>query len=198
MSGRRRIHIVDDDEDVLGALALLLRTEGFAVETYLSAEAFLAAGVGDDGGCVVTDVRMAGMSGMDLLAAMRERGLALPTIVITGHADIPMAVSAMKRGAADLLEKPVRPEDFVAAIRQAVGAAQAGSPPPPHAKFSALSKREKQVLAELLLGHPNKIIGFRLGISQRTVEIHRANVMRKTGAGSLAELVKMSLSAKGE
>lgn len=198
MSGRRKVHIVDDDEGVRGALALLLRTEGFAVETYHSAEAFLAATVRDEEGCVVTDVRMAGMSGMDLLVAMQERGLALPTIVITGHADIPMAVSAMKRGAADLLEKPVRAEDFVAAIRQAVDAAPGPAAPSPHSKFAALSKREKQVLAELLLGHPNKTIGFRLGISQRTVEIHRANVMRKSGAGSLAELVKMSLCAKGE
>lgn len=198
VSEQRTIHIIDDDEHLLDAFALLLRTEGFAVVTYASAEIFLAQINRESRGCVVTDVRMAGMSGMDLLTAMKERGLALPTIVVTGHADIPLAVQAMKRGAADLLEKPVRAEDLIHAIEQVLAAVETTPPSAANVKFSQLSKREKQVLEEMLLGRPNKTIAFNLGISQRTVEIHRARVMRKTGAGSLAELVKMSLSAKVE
>jgi len=199
MSDKPLIHLIDDDAALLDSVGLLLATEGFAVKTYRSAEEFLMAGGATDAGCVVTDVRMTGMSGIDLLSRMKEREPALPTIIITAHADIPLAVRAMKQGAADLLEKPFRAEDLISSIRQAFAQAADEKNGVPVAqadlaKFESLSAREREVLEGLLRGQPNKIIAHELGISQRTVEIHRANVMRKTRAGSLAELVRMTLS----
>jgi len=203
MSGNLVIHVIDDDVALLHSAQLLLTTEGFTAKIHASAEQFLAAFDEDGGDCVVTDVCMAGLDGITLLSTLRERGVALPVIVVTGHADIPLAVRAIKQGAFNLLEKPFRAQELIASIRQACGAsivapAAVAAKDGIEWKFSTLTPRERDVLEGLLRGHPNKIIAHDLGISQRTVEIHRAHLMRKTQAGSLAELVRMTLSiAKG-
>ncbi|HXY57497.1 MAG TPA: response regulator FixJ [Methylocystis sp.] len=198
MSGEQFIHIVEDDADVLQSIRMLLETEGFNVKTYASAENFLDLADPQAEGCVVTDVRMPGMSGVELLQQIKVRGFTLPVIVITAHGDIPLAVNCMKLGAIDLLEKPFNPETLIAAIRQALARLDDTSGEDAQelrARLASLSARESDVLKGLLKGLPNKIIAHELGISPRTVEIHRANVMRKTRAGSLAELVRMAIGA---
>jgi len=197
----QNVHVIDDDPALLDSVGLLLRTEGYAVKTYSSAEDFLEAIGPGDAGCIVTDVRMAGMSGLELLAKLKERGAFPPVIVITAHGDIPLAVQAMKQGAVDLLEKPFHADALLKAVGEAFSrgkkeqeseeAAQQNL-----ARLYGLSAREKEVLEGLLRGQPNKIIAFELGISQRTVEIHRANLMKKTGAASLAELVRLALAPR--
>lgn len=202
MSAPRIVHVIDDDPAVRDSIQRLLTTEGFDARTYDSADAFLAAIGAGGAGCVVTDVRMPGISGIELLSKLEERDLALPVVVITAHADVPLAVTAMKRGAADLIEKPFGADDLVASVRAAMdlGGGERGSAPHEiQRRLSTLSARENQVLAGLLAGRPNKIIAYEMGISPRTVEVHRANVMRKTQARSLSELVRLSLIAgKGE
>lgn len=201
MSGARFIHVVEDDPDVLQSIRMLLETEGFGVKTYPSAENFLELAEAQAEGCVVTDVRMPGISGVELLQQIKARGFSLPVIVITAHGDIPLAVNCMKLGAIDLLEKPFDPEALIAAIRQALVRRSDAPGYDTHdfrARLASLSARESDVLKGLLKGLPNKIIAHELGISPRTVEIHRANVMRKTKAGSLAELVRMTLSVAEE
>ncbi|HYA81278.1 MAG TPA: response regulator FixJ [Methylocystis sp.] len=198
MTGERFIHIVEDDPDVLQSIRMLLETEGLSVKTYASAENFLEFAESHAEGCIVTDVRMPGMSGVELLQQIKARGFAVPVIVITAHGDIPLAVNCMKLGAVDLLEKPFNPEALISAIRQALARRSGVSDDDAQdlrARLSTLSARESDVLKGLLKGLPNKIIAHELGISPRTVEIHRANVMRKTKAGSLAELVRMAISA---
>jgi len=198
MTGERFIHIVEDDPDVLQSIRMLLETEGLSVKTYASAENFLECAESHAEGCIVTDVRMPGMSGVELLQQIKARGFAVPVIVITAHGDIPLAVNCMKLGAVDLLEKPFNPEALISAIRQALARRSGVSDDDVQdlrARLSTLSARESDVLKGLLKGLPNKIIAHELGISPRTVEIHRANVMRKTKAGSLAELVRMAISA---
>ncbi|HMK89792.1 MAG TPA: response regulator FixJ [Methylocystis sp.] len=202
MTSPRLVHVIEDDPGVLHSIELLLSAEGFEVKTYASAESFLE-GIGSSlQGCVVTDVRMPGMSGVELLSKIKDRGLAAPVVVITGHGDIPLAVRAMKLGALDLLEKPFRPEDLISSIRQALSIRHAGREGDEalerQRRLATLSARESDVLKGLLKGLPNKIIAHELGISPRTVEIHRANVMKKTQAGSLAELVRMSLGVVEE
>lgn len=202
MSGGQVVHVVEDDPDVLHSIQLLLTAEGFNVRTYASAENFLDLADATAQGCVVTDVRMPGMSGVELLSKIKERGLATPVVVITAHGDIPLAVHAMKLGAVDLLEKPFRPDVLISSIRQALvrrhGDHESETAQENLKRLSTLSARESDVLKGLLKGLPNKIIAHELGISPRTVEIHRANVMKKTRAGSLAELVRMALSVAEE
>lgn len=192
------VHIIDDDAAVRDALRLLLTTEGHDVATYDSAVDFLSTVDAGDTGCIVTDVRMPEMTGIELLLKVKDLGLSLPVVVISAHADVPLAVQAMKEGALDLLEKPFDDESLLGAVRQALAydsgkrsrdlqAQEIGR------RLTTLTSRETEVLEALLKGQPNKIIAHELGISVRTVEVHRANVMAKMQAGSLPELVRMSL-----
>lgn len=194
------VHIVDDDVDVRKSLGFLLATADFAVRLYESATAFLATEPKEVDGCVVTDVRMPGIDGIEFLRQLKARGLAVPVIVMTGHADVALAVQAMKEGAADFIEKPFDDQVLIDAIRSALD--NRGEPVAAHPQsteirknLATLSERERQVLDGLVSGLPNKTIAYDLGISPRTVEIHRANVMSKMGAGSLSHLVRMALIA---
>src|SRR5208283_3707130 len=193
------VHVIDDDEALRDSIRMFLANEGLDVRTYASADAFLATLDLPAAGCVVTDVRMPGMSGMDLLVEIGRQGLALPVIVVTGHADVPLAVRAMKRGAVDLLEKPFQGEELIDAVWRALDLGRdsqqnARSIQEAHTRLATLTAREIEVLDRLVRGQPNKIIAFEMGISPRTVEVHRANVMRKTHAGSLSELIRMFLN----
>lgn len=203
MAGDDVVHVVDDDVDVRKSLGFLLATADFAVRLHESATAFLATASKEIGGCIVTDVRMPGIDGIELLRQLRSRGHAVPIIVMTGHADVALAVQAMKEGAADFIEKPFDDQVLIDAIHSAlVNRSHATAAHPQAAdirrNLSALSQREHQVLDALVSGLPNKTIAYDLGISPRTVEIHRANVMSKMGAGSLSHLVRMALIAGTE
>ncbi len=204
MSRAPIVHIIDDDAAVRDALKLLLATEGHDVETHESPIGFLEAIEPTDVGCIVTDVRMPEMTGIELLLKVKEMGLTLPVVVISAHADVPLAVQAMKEGAMDLLEKPFDDEALLTSVRSALAHSSGQLAQQTEAqeivrRLTTLTSRENEVLAALLRGQPNKIIAHELGISVRTVEVHRANVMAKMQAGSLPELVRMSLvvPAKG-
>ena len=192
------VHVIDDDDASRQSLAFLLQTADIEVETYASAAAFLdrLAGVGPS--CIITDVRMPGMSGIDLLRRLKDLKVDAPVIVITGHGDIALAVEAMKIGAADFLEKPFDDEVLLASVRSALR--QHDADEKRHAeraeiesRLAALSNRERDVLTGLVAGRANKQIAYELGISPRTVEIYRANLMNKMQAGSLSDLVRMAL-----
>ena len=194
------VHVIDDDEAMRESLSFLLDTAGLTARTYESAVQFLAGADQLDPGCIVTDVRMPEMSGLDLVRRLKERAVPLPIIMITGHGDVPLAVEAMKAGVIDFLEKPFDDDALLAAIRSALsGASRADQQDDERRKFetmlATLSPRERDVLAGVVAGKPNKIIAYELGISPRTVEVYRANVMTKTQAGSLSELVRMALLA---
>ena len=193
------VHVIDDDEAMRESLSFLLDTAGYAARSYESAAQFLAA-ASEARGCIVTDVRMPDMSGLELVRRLRERGSTTPVIVITGHGDVPLAVEAMKAGVHDFLEKPFDDDVFLAAVAGALDAAtRVSQQEADRGKFEAmlesLSPREQDVLHGVVAGKPNKIIAYELGISPRTVEVYRANVMTKTGASSLSELVRMALLA---
>lgn len=200
MSAASLVHVIDDDEAVRQSLAFLLKTARLEVRTYESAADFLSALPGINAGCIVTDVRMPEMSGIDLLRRLKELKVGMPVIVITGHGDIQLAVEAMKIGAVDFIEKPFDDELLLASVRTALGRWKKGAQQQAERaglrdKLAALSSREREVLDRLVVGKPNKIIAFDLGISPRTVEIYRANVMTKMDAGSLSDLVRMALLA---
>jgi two-component system, LuxR family, response regulator FixJ len=192
------VHIVDDDEAVRQSLAFLLSTAGIPVRVYESATSFLHALPSLQAGCLITDVRMPDLTGIELLQRLKAKSIDLPVIVITGHGDIPLAVEAMKSGAIDFIEKPFAEEAILRAVRSAeervgrqghrteVETALAG-------RFASLSERERQVLDGLVAGSANKTIAYDLGISPRTVEVYRANLMNKMQAGSLSDLVRMAL-----
>ena len=192
------VHVIDDDEAVRDSVAFLLGSAGLTVRAYESARQFLDSATDLLGTCIVTDVRMPGVSGIELLRTLRDRGDVVPVIIMTGHGDVPLAVEAMKLGAADFLEKPFDDEALLAAVRNAsAGAATSTSRDARaveiRARIAILTERERQVMDGLIEGHPNKVIAFDLGISPRTVEIYRANVMTKMQAASLSELVRMAL-----
>jgi two-component system response regulator FixJ len=192
------VHVIDDDEAVRDSLEFMLDAAGLAVRTWDSALAFLAAPGSAEHGCIVTDVRMPDMTGLELIEALRRRGHADPVIVITGHADVPLAVDAMKAGAVDFIEKPAENQRLLGAIRAALAKAPAGAGVDRSEiaeRLDSLSQRERQVLDGLVAGHANKIIAYDLGISPRTVEVYRANVMTKMQAKSLSELVRMAIAA---
>jgi len=194
------VHVIDDDEAMRESLAFLLDTAGFTAKTYESAVEFLEQIEALPEGCIVTDVRMPELSGLDLVRRLNALGLKHPVIVITGHGDVPLAVEAMKAGVVDFLEKPFNDETLLAAIRMALsGQERLQQQDSDKLRFEAtlagLSPRERDVLTGVVAGKPNKIIAYELGISPRTVEVYRANVMTKTGAGSLSELVRMALLA---
>ncbi len=193
------VHIVDDEEPVRKSLAFLLPMMGFTVRVHDSASSFLAAAKTIGKACLVTDLRMPDMSGVELLEKLKETGTSIPAVVITGHGDVPMAVAAMKAGAVDFIEKPFEDEALVEAIKRATSQLEE-SPAPMvdtvtlRARLDNLSDRERQVLSAVVVGLPNKTIGFDLGISPRTVEVHRANIMSKMQARNLPELVRMSMA----
>jgi two-component system response regulator FixJ len=192
------VHVIDDDDAARDSLAFLLRTAALNVRTYDSALTFLPAIQAQPQGCVVTDVRMPDMSGIDLLRRLRELNIDLPVIVITGHGDIPLAVEAMKSGAVEFLEKPFDDDVILTAIRSALGrrreqGSRAAEKAEIMQRLASLSQRERQVLDGLVAGLPNKTIAYDLGISPRTVEVYRANLMTKMDANSLSDLVRMAL-----
>ena len=191
------VHIVDDDDAVRQSLAFLLSSAGLPVRLYESASAFLAGLSAPQSGCLITDIRMSGMSGIELLKALRERSFSMPAIVITGHGDVPLAVEAMKAGAVDFIEKPFEEETILNAVKRALeqGSDENGDGNVVAAKLSTLSERERQVLEGLVAGQPNKAIARGLGISPRTVEVYRANLMAKMQAKSLSELIRMAILA---
>jgi two-component system response regulator FixJ len=194
------IHVIDDDDGARDSLAFLLGSADLPVETYESATEFLARFPGAAAGCIVTDVRMPEMTGIELLTALRTRNIALPVIVMTGHGDIPLAVAAMKGGAVDFLEKPFSDDTILAAVRKALDANHHDARREAERaaileRLASLSQRERQVLDGLVAGHANKRMAYDLDISPRTVEIYRAHVMTKMRAGSLSELVRMALLA---
>jgi two-component system, LuxR family, response regulator FixJ len=195
------VHVIDDDDAARESLTFLLRTARIEVQTYPSAAAFLAALPTTESGCIVTDVRMPGVSGIDLLRQLNELKIVVPVIVITGHGDVPLAVEAMKAGAVDFLEKPFDGEMMLASVRSALklqhGEKKRRSERAEiESKLAALSSRERDVLDGLVAGHANKQIAFDLGISPRTVEVYRANLMTKMQASSLSELVRMAITAE--
>jgi len=194
------VHVIDDDEASRESLAFLLKAAQIEVQTYTSAAIFVDLLPGVASGCIITDVRMPGVSGIDLLRRLREFEIDVPVIVITGHGDVPLAVEAMKIGAADFLEKPFDDEVLLASVRAALQQDDGrrkrhGERAEIDGRLAALSKRERDVLAGLVAGRANKQIAYDLGISPRTVEIYRANLMSKMQAHSLSELVRMALIA---
>jgi len=188
------VHVIDDDDAMRDSLSFLLESAGFETHTYDSAALFLERAPSLVGGCIVTDVRMPGMNGLELARHLKASGVALPILMITGHGDVPLAVESMKAGVADFLEKPFNDDTLLKAIRAAL-AAKAPGDEPFKALLDQLSPRELDVLRGVVEGKANKVIAFELGISPRTVEVYRANVMTKTRAASLAELVRMAMAA---
>ncbi len=190
------VFIVDDDHAVRDALRMLIKSVGLPVQVYASGDEFLGAWQAEMRGCVVADIRMPGMSGLEMQEALQERGCRLPVIFITGHGDVPMAVEAMKAGALDFVQKPFRDQDLLDRINE--GLQQERNLHQVEVeieeitgRLEALTPRERQVLDRVVSGQPNKVIAMDLDVSQRTVEIHRARVMEKMQARSLAQLVQM-------
>lgn len=197
-AAKRVVHIIDDDEALRESLAFLLRTAKLEVKSFDSAKTFLDALPDESLACVITDVRMPDMSGIDLLRRLRERKVGVPVIVITGHGDISLAVEAMKIGAADFFEKPFNDDLLIASVHAALDhqhdqTKRDAERAEIEQRLATLSAREKDVLAGLIDGRANKQIAFDLGISPRTVEIYRANLMNKMQADSLSDLVRMAL-----
>jgi two-component system response regulator FixJ len=200
MTGQRTIHIVDDEEAIRKSAGFMLRTSGFEVETYADGVAFLDAVKGAAPGCILLDVRMPGMDGLEVQAELNARGVPMPVIVLTGHGDISTAVVAMKGGAVDFIEKPFEKTVLLDAIERAFERLDqkveaATSEQDAKTRLSVLTQREVDVLRGLVRGHPNKTIAYDLGISPRTVEVHRANLMAKLGVGSLSEALRIAFGA---
>jgi two-component system response regulator FixJ len=199
MSKTPTVFVLDDDDAVRDALGALLESCGLPVRTYGSGESFLAELSTGLTGCVVLDVRMPGLSGLELQEQLGEMNIPLPVIIITGHGDLPMAVKAMKAGAVDFIEKPFDDEVILESIHEALsrGAkihAEAASAEAVKANLNRLTAREREVLEQVAVGHPNKVIAYNLGISPRTVEIHRARVIEKLQARNLSHLVRMAIT----
>jgi two-component system, LuxR family, response regulator FixJ len=199
-SDKTVVHVIDDDEAMRQSLAFLLATVGMEVQTYESAIAFLDAAPKLKTGCVITDVRMPDLSGLELLRRLRELKLSIPVVVITGHGDVPLAVEAMKAGAIDFLEKPFDDEVLLTSVRSALNQLDRNQKREVErsdieARLATLSHRERDVLEGLVAGLANKQIAYDLGISPRTIEIYRANLMTKMQAASLSNLVRMALIA---
>jgi FixJ family two-component response regulator len=197
------IFVVDDDEGVRNSLRFLLKSVGLVARSLASASEFLEVYRPNQPGCLVLDVRMPGMSGLELQQQLNLRGATIPVIFITGHGDVPMAVEAMQHGAFDFLQKPFRDQDLIDRIQRALERdSRSRTALAQHdkirARLASLTPREREVLALMTRGKPNKVMAAELGVSQRTVEIHRARVMEKSGAASLAQLVRMVMDLETE
>lgn len=194
-----QVYIVEDDDAVRDSLQMVLESVGYTVTTFSSANAFLEAYNPDMAGCIVLDIRMPGMSGMELQRKLNERNSILPIIFVTGHGDVPMAVEAMQQGAVDFVQKPYREQELLEKIERAFAIDRANREGLQQrqaiaARLESLTPRELDVLRLMVEGRANKVIAIELDISQRTVEIHRARVMEKLGANSLAHLVRMVMA----
>lgn len=197
------VHILDDDEAILQGLSALLSTVSIPARTYRSAAEFLSVARPDMGGCLVLDVRMPGMGGLELQQALLDRGIHIPVLVISGHGDVPMAVRAMKAGAIDFLLKPFNEQDLLDRITAALSSGKVSresdqARKDAAARFTQLTAREREVMALIMECQHSKQIAARLGISERTVDVHRFNIMRKSGARNLTELVQLRLQAGDE
>ena len=197
------VFVVDDDEGVRNSLRFLLKSVGLTTRALASASEFLEVYKHNQPGCLVLDVRMPGMSGIELQQQLNVRGATIPVIFITGHGDIPMAVEAMQHGAFDFLQKPFRDQDLIDRIQRALerdarNRAALAQHVRIRERLESLTPREREVLMLMTRGKPNKVMAAELGVSQRTVEIHRARVMEKSGANSLAHLVRMVMDLEAE
>jgi two-component system response regulator FixJ len=194
------VFIVDDDADVRDSLHALLEAEGFSVRTFESAKRALAAPALNEAACLIADIRMPDMDGLQLQEELVARKLGIPVIVVTGHGDVPLAVRAMKAGAVDFIEKPFDGELMLESVRRALAVSsqtrsQANLAKAAETRIDGLTARERQVLEHLVAGRANKIIAYELDISPRTVEIHRAHLMEKMQARSLSDLIRLALAA---
>jgi len=195
-----KVYIVDDDQAIRHAMELLMRSVGLGYEIFHSGDEFLESHDNDRAGCLVLDIRMPGLGGLELQEKLNELGSTLPIIFITGHGDVPMAVEAMQKGAVDFIQKPFRDQELLDRISVALKTDQERrsareEQTEVRKRIERLTNRERQVLDLVVTGKPNKVIAYELGVSQRTVEIHRARVMEKMQARSLADLVRMHLAA---
>jgi len=196
--GNGKIYVVDDDAAVSDSIEALLSSVGFEAETFGSARQFLESFDPSGAACILLDVRMPGMDGVTLLESMGAIRRGVPVIMVTGHGDVPLAVRAMRAGAADFVEKPFEKARLLQCIEQAIKSAAPAvieTDPNLTARFAKLTPREMDVMRQVVIGHPNKTIAINLGLSPRTVEIHRGRVMRKTGAESLSHLVRLAIKA---
>jgi RNA polymerase sigma factor (sigma-70 family) len=194
------VYIVDDDQAIRHAMELLMRSVGLDYEIFHSGDDFLTDHTNDRAGCLVLDIRMPGLGGLELQEKLNEMGSTLPIIFITGHGDVPMAVEAMQKGAVDFIQKPFRDQELLDRIGEALKADQERRSAREEqaeiqSRIDKLTNRERQVLDLVVTGKPNKVIAYELGVSQRTVEIHRARVMEKMEAKSLADLVRMHMAS---
>jgi two-component system response regulator FixJ len=200
MANKGKVYVIDDDDAMRDSLDFLLDAAGFEVRLFEGAQNFLTALPGLDFGCVVSDVRMPGIDGIELLTRMKAGGSKFPILIMTGHGDVPLAVAAMKQGAADFLEKPFEDERLVAMIETAIRHAEPAMKNEAltqdiAARIATLSPRERQVMEGLIAGLSNKLIARDYDISPRTIEVYRANVMTKMQANSLSELVRLAMRA---
>lgn len=200
MTSDRNVFIVDDDESVRDSLQALLDASGYTTDAYESGVAFLDVAKGLAKGCVLLDVRMPKMDGLEVQVRLRGIRPDIPVVIITGHGDVPMAVKAMKAGAIDFVEKPFTESTLLESIERALGMVERSEQADTfgetaRASLQKLTPREHDVLEQLVIGRPNKVIAYELGISPRTIEIHRARIMEKMGAQSLSHLVRLALAA---
>ncbi|CAN7503095.1 response regulator FixJ [Phenylobacterium sp. LjRoot164] len=197
MNGKPVIDIIDDDEAMRHSVAFLLDVQGFESRQHESANAFLSSAGGRGADCIITDVRMPDMTGLELVRKLKSEGVASPVIVMTGHGDIGLAVEAMKAGVIDFIEKPFANETLISAVQEALrrGHDRHDARPDAERRLETLSPRERDVLAGVVAGKVNKVIAHELEISPRTVEIYRANLMVKTGARNFSELMRIALAA---
>jgi two-component system response regulator FixJ len=200
---QRLVHLVDDDDSVRRSVGFMLKTSGFQVRSYSSGAELLKEAKSVEPGCILLDIRMPGMDGLQVQQALKVAGVSLPVIIMTGHGDVPLSVKAMKAGAVDFLEKPFAKQALLSSIdegfrrlsqKEATGERRADA----EVRLQALTPRERDVLDGLAQGLPNKTIAYDLGISPRTVEIHRANLMTKLGVRSLSEVLRIAFAARGE
>jgi len=201
MSGKTMIYVVDDDDAVRRSASFMLKTSGFQVRAFASGVELLGQVKHLDPGCILLDIRMPEMDGLEVQEELNRRGVAMPVIVLTGHGDVATAVTAMRNGASDFLEKPFEKASLLDAIGRAaetLGRHDAASVSEREAKvrIAGLTPRERDVLRELARGHPNKTIAYDLGISPRTVEVHRANVMSKLDVRSLSEALRIAFASR--